>query len=193
MFDSDNQINNFLTLEKEFSSTNMDVDTVSESDPTNQIEIDISAENATQMLHPTKFTKNEIQDLKEVDVDEIIKGESEVVNVKDNHFPKGLTPLEDLFNFNDIPKKPNMEPLKADIEDYNVGTEENPKMVKLSKYLPPNQKLKYVELIKEFQDVFSWSYEDLKSYDTSVILHTIPLKESQKPFKQKFRRCMMQG
>ena len=148
MFDNDNQINNFLALEEKFSSTNVDGDTISEFDPTNQIETDISAENATQMLHPTKFTKEEIQDLKEIEVDEIIEGESEIINLKDNHLPKGLTPLEDLFNFNDIPKKPKMEPLKADIEDYNIGTEENPKIVKLSKSFPPDQKLKYVELIK---------------------------------------------
>jgi len=43
-------------------------------------------------------------------------------------------------------------------------------------------------LFKEFQDVFAWSNEDLKSYDTSVIQNTIPLKENQKPFKQKLRR-----
>eukprot|EP00253_Pinus_taeda_P001603 PITA_01603 len=61
-------------------------------------------------------------------------------------------------------------------------------MIKLSKNLPPNQKQKYVDLFKEFQDVFAWSYEDLKSYDTSVIQHTIPLKPNQKPFKQKLRR-----
>ena len=61
-------------------------------------------------------------------------------------------------------------------------------MVKLSKSLPPDKKIKYVELIKEFQDVFSCSYEDLKSYDISILQHTIPLKENQKPFKQKLRR-----
>ena len=81
-----------------------------------------------------------------------------------------------------------MEPPKADIEDYNIGTEENPKMLKLSKSFFPDQKLKYVELIKEFQDVFAWSYEDLKSCDTSIIQHTIPLKKNKKPFKQKLRR-----
>jgi len=185
---NDNQINNFLTLEEEFSSTNIDGDTVSEFDPTNQIETDISAENATQMLHLMKFTKKEIHDLKETDVDEIIEAESEIINLKDKHLPKGLTPLEDLFDFNDIPKKPQMEPLKADIEDYNIVTKENPKMLKLSKSLPPDKKLKYVELIKEFQDVFAWSYEDLESYDTFVIQHTIPIKENKKPFKQKLRR-----
>jgi len=123
-----------------------------------------------------------------MDLDEIIEEETEVINLKDNHLPKGLTPLEDLFDSNDIPKKPKMEPLKADIEEYNLGTEDNPKMIKLSKSLPPDQKLKYVELMREFQDVLAWSYEDLKSYDNSIIQHTIPLKENQKPFKQKLKR-----
>ena len=81
-----------------------------------------------------------------------------------------------------------MQPLNAEIEDCNIGTTENPKMIKLSKALPPEQKLKYIELFKEFQDVFAWSYEDLKSYDTYVIQHTIPLRENKKPFKQKLRR-----
>ena len=54
--------------------------------------------------------------------------------------------------------------------------------------MPPDQKPKYIDLFKEFQDVFAWGYEDLKSYDTSVIQHTIPLKPNQKPFKQKLRR-----
>ena len=61
-------------------------------------------------------------------------------------------------------------------------------MIKLSKTLPAHIKLKYIELFKEFSDVFSWSYEDLKSYDTKIIQHKIPLKENQKPFKQKLRR-----
>jgi len=81
-----------------------------------------------------------------------------------------------------------MQPLNAEIEDCNIGTEHNPKMIKLSKTLPPDQKLKYVELFKEFQDVFTCIYEDLKSYDTSMIQHTIPIKENKKPFKQKLRR-----
>ena len=188
VFDNDIQINNFLTVEEDFSNTNIDTDTVCEVDQIDKIETDISAETATQILHPTKFTKKKLQDLKEVNIDETIGGESEVIDLKDNFLPTGLTPLEDFFDSNDIPKKPKMQPLNSDIEDCNIGTKENPKMIKLSKTLPPNQKLKYVELFKEFQDVFAWSYEDLKSYDTSVIQHTIPLKENQKPFKQKLIR-----
>jgi hypothetical protein len=42
--------------------------------------------------------------------------------------------------------------------------------------------------MKDFPDVFSWSYEDLKVYDTKVIQHVIPIKDDHKPFKQKLRR-----
>ena len=61
-------------------------------------------------------------------------------------------------------------------------------MVKLSKSLPPEQKLKYIELFKEYSDMFAWGYEDLKSYDTSIIQHRILIKEEQKPFKHKLRK-----
>ena len=61
-------------------------------------------------------------------------------------------------------------------------------MIKLWKSLHFSQKQKYIALFKEFIDVFSWSYEDLKAYDTSIIQHKIPIKEDQKPFKQKLRR-----
>jgi hypothetical protein len=36
--------------------------------------------------------------------------------------------------------------------------------------------------------VFAWTYEDLKTYDTTVIEHKIPLKEEAKPFRQKLRQ-----
>jgi len=102
------------------------------------------------MFHPTKFTNKEMQDLKGIDIDEINEEESEIIGLKDNHLPKGLTPLEDFFDSNDTPRKPKMQPLKADIEHCHIGTEENPKIIKLSKTFPPDQRLKYVELFKEF-------------------------------------------
>ena len=82
---------------------------------------------------------------------------------------KRLAPLEDIFDSNDVARKPKMEPLRLDIEECNIGTEEKPKLIKISKALPAAKKLKYISLFKKFQDVFSWSYEDLKSYDTSII------------------------
>jgi hypothetical protein len=53
--------------------------------------------------------------------------------------------------------------------------------------LTKEQRPEYIELLKEFADVFAWTYEDIKTYDTSVIEHKIPLKEEAKPFRQKLR------
>ena len=61
-------------------------------------------------------------------------------------------------------------------------------MVKISKYLLAQIKSKYVKLLKQYKDVFAWSYEDLKTYDTFVIEHKIPLKHVIKPFKKKLRQ-----
>jgi hypothetical protein len=61
-------------------------------------------------------------------------------------------------------------------------------LVKLSTSLSREKRAEYAELLKEFHDVFSWTYKYLKTYDTSVIEHKIPLKEEAKPFRQKLRQ-----
>jgi hypothetical protein len=66
--------------------------------------------------------------------------------------------------------------------------EEEPKFVKLSSNLLREKRAEYTELLKEFADVFSWTYEDLRTYATTVIEHKIPLKEEAKPFRQKLRQ-----
>jgi hypothetical protein len=58
----------------------------------------------------------------------------------------------------------------------------------LSKSLTGEKRSEYVGLLKGFADVFAWTYEDLKTYDTSIIEHKIPLKEEAKPFRQKLRQ-----
>ena len=60
-------------------------------------------------------------------------------------------------------------------------------MVNLSKTLPLKVKAKYISLLSSFADVFAWDYSDLKTYDTNIIQHTIPIKPNQKPFRQKLR------
>ena len=79
--------------------------------------------------------------------------------------PKCLAPLEELFDLNDVAKKPKLEPVESEVEECNIGSELKPKMIKLSRTFPAHIKLKYIELFREFSDVFAWSFEDLKSYD----------------------------
>jgi hypothetical protein len=58
----------------------------------------------------------------------------------------------------------------------------------LSNSLSEEQRAEYTKFLKEFSDVFAWTYEDLRTYDTSIIEHKIPLKEDTKPFRQKMRQ-----
>jgi hypothetical protein len=98
-----------------------------------------------------------------------------------------LVPLEKLFDENDVDRNPRITANDEDVEDCNIGTQENPKIIKLSKTLSPEIKQRYINLMKYFPDVFAWNYEDLKVYDTRVIQHVIPIKEDQKPFKKNLR------
>ena len=81
-----------------------------------------------------------------------------------------------------------MQPQPEEVQDCNIGTKETPKLVKIFKYLPPEMKRKYIDLLKQYKDVFAWSYDELRTYDTTVIEHKIPLKQGIKPFKKKLRQ-----
>eukprot|EP00253_Pinus_taeda_P025553 PITA_25553 len=107
---------------------------------------------------------------------------------RDNLAKEGLIPLEERFDQDDVARKPTLMPTDEGVEDVNLGTAENPKMVKLSKALPPKVKHQYIRLLSSFSNVFAWDYSDLRTYDTSIIQHTIPIKPNQNPFRQKLRR-----
>jgi hypothetical protein len=111
-----------------------------------------------------------------------------IVQVLSNHIPKGLVPLERNFDSNDMEVKSKRLDEDVDVSECNIGTEDDPKFVKLSNIFSKGHRVKYTELLKEFVDVFSWTYEDLKTYDINVIEHKIPLKKEAKPFRQKLRQ-----
>jgi hypothetical protein len=104
-----------------------------------------------------------------------------------NHIPKGLVPLKRIFYHNDVLVKLLDPEKEVEVINYNLGTVANPKHVKLSKFLSTKYRDKYEELLKEFTDIFEWKYEDLRTFDETVIQHKIPLKENVKPFKNKLR------
>ena len=78
-----------------------------------------------------------------------------IVQLPRNHIPKRLVPLERLFDGNDVAVKGRVSNGEADVTECNIGTEEDPKFVKLSSSLSREQRAEYVELLKEFVDVFA--------------------------------------
>ena len=96
-------------------------------------------------------------------------------------------PLEELFDQNDIPLNPTKKELDPAIQEQNIGSQSHPKLINISTGLNVDQKSKFCSLIKDFSNVFAWEYSDLKTYDTNIIQHRIPLEKDTIPFKQKLR------
>lgn len=70
----------------------------------------------------------------------------------------------------------------------NLGSEDNPKFVNLGKDCTPQEAQDFTHLFRKYRDVFAWTYEDLRTYDTRIIQHVVPIKENVKPFQQKLRK-----
>jgi ribonuclease HI len=71
-----------------------------------------------------------------------------IVQLPSNHIPKGLVPLERLFDGNDVAVKFKGPTEDVDVAECNIGTEEDPKFVKLSSSLSREQRAEYTELLK---------------------------------------------
>ena len=51
----------------------------------------------------------------------------------------------------------------------------------------PDEVQSYTTLLKEFRDVFTWTYEEMLGIDPSIIFHEIKTYPDAKPVRQKLR------
>lgn len=89
--------------------------------------------------------------------------------------------MEKLFDNNDFYKNSLFHSPEEEIEECNIGTLDVVRNVQLSSTLPSDVKVRYLNLLKNYKYVFVWSYNELKTYDTYLIEHKIPLKPKEKP------------
>jgi hypothetical protein len=90
-------------------------------------------------------TKHDIEE----EVEDIPKfsnymAEHKLFHLKNNFIPKGLVPLEQLFDRNDVPVKPVVLPKDDSIEEYNIETEKYLKYIKLSKNILVDHREEYL-------------------------------------------------
>ena len=62
-------------------------------------------------------------------------GAHEIVQLSTNKIPKGLIPLEKLFDSNDVVVKLEKKEEESDISQLNLASKEDPKLVNLSSHL----------------------------------------------------------
>jgi hypothetical protein len=101
-----------------------------------------------------------------------------------------LNPLESSFSLSDVgnKEKNKEEESKRKVCEnisLNIGTPMSPKNVKIGAQCSEEEKLKFTKLLGEFQDVFAWSYEDIRGFDPTIIQHAIPIKEGIKLVRKK--------
>ena len=78
-----------------------------------------------------------------------------------------------------------------DYTKINIGTDKDPKLIKIGKGTSEKERNSLTNLIKKYRDLLAFSYNELKSYREDVFQHTIPLTEEAKevkPFRQNLRR-----
>ena len=66
--------------------------------------------------------------------------DKEILQLKSNSFLKGLVPLEELFDQNDVARTPRVVPIETEVEDFNIGTAQDPKFINIFKNCPREER-----------------------------------------------------
>ena len=80
--------------------------------------------------------------------------------------------LEEVFKFLEREEK-TIQPYKKPLDIINLGSEEDLKEFKIGALLHPDVKSRLIELIKEYVDIFAWSYQNISGMDTDIVEHLI--------------------
>ena len=71
-----------------------------------------------------------------------------------------------------------------ELKEVNLGTEEDKRPIFLNASLSVEEEQSYVKLIKEYRDVFAWSYKEMPGLDPKVAVHHLAVKKGVRPIKQ---------
>jgi hypothetical protein len=113
--------------------------------------------------------------------------EKSIINLI-NNIPKSVIRLEKLYDLQDKFKKvTNCKTNNSSMqfEVINLGSDNTPQNINLGKKCSLEERQAFIKLFKEYKDIFTWTYDDLKTYNTKIIQHVIPMKPQTKPFQQK--------
>ena len=70
----------------------------------------------------------------------------------------------------------------------DFGTPNQPREIRIGSSLSLDKRSRLIDLLRSYLDVFSWSYEDMRGLDSSIVQHHMPILPHSRSVKQKFRR-----
>ncbi|KAJ4963932.1 hypothetical protein NE237_023871 [Protea cynaroides] len=101
---------------------------------------------------------------------------------------------QEIMTWEDDPSEEPRENLKPvpptddEVRQVDLGTEGDPRPIFLSASLSSEEAEQYVQLLKEYLDIFAWSYAEMPGLDPEIAVHRQHIKPDAKPFKQAQRR-----
>lgn len=120
VFDDDKQINRFMEMTREFGNVKIDQENMFEKEES----IELVLEYLTQLAG------------------------KDIIQLKRNTISRGLVPLEEIFDSNDVAINLKVAPDDAEVEECNIGTEKDPKIIKISKNLTIQNRGRYIKIMK---------------------------------------------
>ena len=79
----------------------------------------------------------------------------------------------------DEPTSAVEEPTK----EINLGTKNDPRTVIISMNLNPEEESALIQVLKEYKDTFTWTYEDMPIFDPTLVEHRLLIKPGAKVVK----------
>ncbi|XP_070042800.1 uncharacterized protein [Nicotiana tomentosiformis] len=107
--------------------------------------------------------------------------ESDSEDLEDDTIPEEI--VKKVENFENKPKS-NLEETEA----INLGDPKTVKETHISIHLSSSEKEEYVRFLKEYEDIFSWSYDDMTGLRTSIVAQKLPTNPMCPPVKRKLRK-----
>ena len=76
-----------------------------------------------------------------------------------------------------------VSPAIGDMEIVDFGTIDQPRELRIRSDLSDDERDNLIQLLREYLDVFAWSYEDILGLDPSIVQHRLPLLPHARPVK----------
>ena len=64
-----------------------------------------------------------------------------------------------------------------------MGNEENQRELKIGTLVTQKEREDLITLLRDYVDVFAWTYDDMPGLDTNIVVHRLPLEEGCRPIK----------
>ena len=90
------------------------------------------------------------------------------------------------YDYNTEDRK--VTPITGSIELIDFGTLDQPREIRIGSSLSPDERNRFIDLLRSYLDVFAWSYEDMHGLDSSIVQHHVPILPHARSAKQKLKR-----